>query len=130
MAQRARYVKGVESSSSAVVDAEANALLNGVENVDFIRADVNEYVAQEGLGGVSFVVVDPPRSGIGRSVVDAAAECAPEELRYVSCDPAALGRDAGRLGRSGLRLQRVVVIDMFPNTHHFETVATFHPSAG
>jgi 23S rRNA (uracil1939-C5)-methyltransferase len=129
LARRARYVKGVETSSSAIVDAKANARHNEVENVDFIRADVGDYMAREGLGCASFVVADPPRSGLGRSVAGAFVQCAPGELRYVSCDAAALGRDAGRLGRGGLKLQRLVVIDMFPNTHHFETVATFLPSA-
>jgi 23S rRNA (uracil1939-C5)-methyltransferase len=127
LARCARYVRGVESSSAAVFDAKANARRNGVENVEFSRADVCDYVAREGLGGASFVVVDPPRSGLGRPVVEALEKRAPRELRYVSCDPAALGRDAGRLSRGGLELQRVVVIELFPNTHHFETVATFLP---
>jgi 23S rRNA (uracil1939-C5)-methyltransferase len=130
LARGNRFVKGVESSSSAVIDATANAQRNEVENVEFIHADAGEYVLQEGLGCPSFIVADPPRSGLGRTVVDAIVACAPGELRYVSCDPAALGRDAGRLNRGGMELQRLVLIDMFPNTHHFETVATFLPSSG
>ncbi len=69
--------------------------------------------------------LDPPRGGLERTVVEELAKHPPRLLKYVSCDPAAFGRDAGRLVRSGLELQQVVLLDLFPNTHHFETVATF-----
>jgi 23S rRNA (uracil1939-C5)-methyltransferase len=125
LAREARFALGVESSSTAVVDARANARRNEVENVEFVQADARDYVAREGLEGVALVVVDPPRRGLERPVVGALLQKPCREIRYVSCDPAAWGRDAGRLSHGGFELQRVVLLDMFPNTHHFETVTTF-----
>jgi tRNA/tmRNA/rRNA uracil-C5-methylase (TrmA/RlmC/RlmD family) len=130
LARKARFARGVESSAIAVVDAKANARRNGVENVDFVHANARDYVARESLEGAALVVVDPPRGGLERPVGDALVKHPSREIRYVSCDPAAWGRDAGRLSRGGFELQRVILIDMFPNTHHFETVTTFRLPTG
>ncbi len=69
------------------------------------------------------VVLDPPRSGAGREVVDALAELRPRQLLYVACDPVALARDVGLLRERGYELEDVVAFDLFPNTHHIEAVA-------
>lgn len=69
------------------------------------------------------VVLDPPRSGAGRHVVDRLAELAPRQLVYVACDPVALARDVGLLRERGYELEEVRAFDLFPNTHHFEAVA-------
>ncbi|MEJ3403552.1 class I SAM-dependent RNA methyltransferase [Rathayibacter sp. YIM 133350] len=71
------------------------------------------------------VVLDPPRSGAGRQVVDALAELAPRQLVYVACDPVALARDTGLLRERGYELRRIRAFDLFPNTHHLEAVASF-----
>jgi tRNA/tmRNA/rRNA uracil-C5-methylase (TrmA/RlmC/RlmD family) len=68
-------------------------------------------------------VLDPPRSGAGRHVVDRLAELAPRQLVYVACDPVALARDVGLLRDRGYELVEVRAFDLFPNTHHFEAVA-------
>jgi 23S rRNA (uracil1939-C5)-methyltransferase len=125
LAREARFARGVESSSTALDDAVANVRRNGVENVEFVHAPARDYVAREGLKGAALVVVDPPRRGLDRPVVETLVQNPCREIRYVSCDPAAWGRDAGRLSHGGFELQRVVLIDMFPNTHHFETVTAF-----
>lgn len=69
------------------------------------------------------VVLDPPRSGAGREVVDALADLRPRQLLYVACDPVALARDVGLLRERGYELEDVVAFDLFPNTHHVEAVA-------
>jgi tRNA/tmRNA/rRNA uracil-C5-methylase (TrmA/RlmC/RlmD family) len=70
------------------------------------------------------VVLDPPRSGAGREVVDMLAGLAPAQLVYVACDPVALARDLGWLRDRGYELRSVRAFDLFPNTHHVEAVAT------
>ncbi len=69
------------------------------------------------------VVLDPPRSGAGRAVVDRLAELRPRQLVYVACDPVALARDVGLLRAHGYELEALRAYDMFPNTHHVEAVA-------
>jgi 23S rRNA (uracil1939-C5)-methyltransferase len=130
LARRARFAQGVESSAAAISDARENARRNGLENVDFVHANAGDYVARVSLEKASLVLVDPPRGGLERPVGDALVQDPSWELRYVSCDPAAWGRDAGRLTQRGFELQRVALIDLFPNTHHFETVTTFRLRTG
>jgi len=70
------------------------------------------------------IVLDPPRAGAGKQVVDALALLHPAQLVYVACDPVALSRDVGLFAERGYRLERLRAFDLFPNTHHFEAVAT------
>ncbi len=77
-----------------------------------------------GLAGRADVVVaDPPRRGLGRALVDALCERAPDRVVLVACDPAALARDVGLFATRGYRLDRLRAFDAFPMTHHFECVA-------
>lgn len=69
------------------------------------------------------VVLDPPRSGAGRAVIDRLAELRPRQLVYVACDPVALARDVGLLRERGYELADLAAFDLFPNTHHVEAVA-------
>ncbi|HEY5231458.1 MAG TPA: class I SAM-dependent RNA methyltransferase, partial [Galbitalea sp.] len=69
------------------------------------------------------VVLDPPRSGAGKAVVDALADLEPEQLVYVACDPVALARDIALFAEHGYILGALRAFDLFPNTHHVEAVA-------
>ena len=69
------------------------------------------------------VLLDPPRSGAGKAVVDLLAQCAPAQLIYVACDPVALARDVALLKDRGYELDRLRAYDLFPHTHHVEAVA-------
>ncbi len=71
----------------------------------------------------STVVLDPPRSGAGRAVIEALGELRPRQLVYVACDPVALARDVGYLREAGYALEELRAFDLFPNTHHVEAVA-------
>lgn len=73
------------------------------------------------------VVLDPPRTGAGKDVIDAVAARSPRAIAYVACDPAALGRDLGRLARHGYVLSSLRAFDLFPHTHHVECVAICVP---
>jgi tRNA/tmRNA/rRNA uracil-C5-methylase (TrmA/RlmC/RlmD family) len=70
-------------------------------------------------------VLDPPRSGAGRAVVEAVAALRPAAIVYVACDPVALARDVATFRAGGYDLRSVTAIDLFPNSHHVEAVATF-----
>jgi 23S rRNA (uracil1939-C5)-methyltransferase len=78
-----------------------------------------------GLGYFDTIVVDPPRSGLATEVVEAIGAHVPRTVVYVSCDPATLARDAAALSASGLRLESIVPVDLFPQSFHVEAVATF-----
>ncbi|MET0974168.1 MAG: TRAM domain-containing protein [Leifsonia sp.] len=71
------------------------------------------------------VILDPPRSGAGREVVDSIVDLRPRQLVYVACDPVALARDTGLLRERGYEMRFVRAFDLFPNTHHVEAVARF-----
>ena len=71
------------------------------------------------------IVLDPPRTGAGKQVVAAMAKSGAKKISYVSCDPASFARDAGDLLRAGYRLDEVEVLDLYPHTHHMETVGLF-----
>ena len=70
-----------------------------------------------------FVLADPPRAGIGRHVARRLAELAPPRITLVSCDPATLARDLADLLAGGYRIERLTMVDLFPQTFHLETVA-------
>lgn len=125
LAAHASEIVGVETSSVTVRDARFNAEAAGVDHARFIQADVSRFASEFRFRADDYVVADPPRGGLARVVSDALARSALQRLSYVSCDPPALGRDAARLREHGLRLVRLELLDLFPNTHHFETVATF-----
>ena len=74
-------------------------------------------------GRPDVVVLDPPRQGAGREVIEAVGALGPERIVLVACDPAALARDLGTLLRTGYALGSMSALDMFPHTHHFETIA-------
>lgn len=71
------------------------------------------------------VIADPPRSGLGRRIIEDLGKVAPSRLVLISCDVASFARDARDLGANGLTLERAVPLDLFPMTHHVEVVSTF-----
>ncbi|RZS34447.1 23S rRNA m(5)U-1939 methyltransferase [Herbihabitans rhizosphaerae] len=119
-------VVAVESSPSAVADAERE--LADLPQV-LVRQGRVERVMEEDLPAPKTVVLDPPRKGAGKAVVDAIAARAPERVVYVACDPAALGRDVAIFAGRGYRLENLRAFDTFPMTHHVECVALLtHPT--
>jgi len=120
LAERVGRVIGVEGYPHAVIDAQANA--EGMDHVTFIEGAVEEVLP--GLGEqVDLAIVDPPRTGCTRPVIEALAALGPRRIAYVSCDPAILARDAQALVETGYHLAEVQPVDMFPQTYHVESVA-------
>lgn len=121
IAEAAARVIGIEESASAVADARVN--LAGLP-VRLIEGRVERSLAALRTP-VDLALLDPPRGGCGRGTPQALRELAPRRIVYVSCDPATLARDLRLLGADGAyRLAVVQPFDMFPQTHHIETVAT------
>ena len=125
MASKAGKVIGVEVVPDAIEDAKANAVRNGVKNIEFICGDSAQAVQMLRKRGErpTVVVVDPPRKGCGLPVLEHIVEIAPRKIVYVSCDPATLARDLKLLVKAGYCLQTLVPVDLFPRTAHVETVA-------
>ena len=124
LAQKAGKVIGIEIVEQAVRDARENAALNGLDNVKFVCSDAAAYAKKmsEQGGRADVVVVDPPRKGCDQVTLGSIVQMAPERLVYVSCDPATLVRDLRILEGKGYRVEVVQPVDMFPWTHHVETV--------
>jgi 23S rRNA (uracil1939-C5)-methyltransferase len=119
-AERAGRVVGIEEARCAVLDGEYNAV--GMENVQF-RVGRTEDVLGKIEGRPDAVVLDPSRLGCAPGVLRILGEMRPRTIVYVSCDPATLARDLEVLCASGFTLDEVQPIDMFPQTHHIETVS-------
>ena len=125
LAEKCRELVGVEIVPQAIENAKVNAGLNGVKNAEFFCADAKEAAARFAAEGKQFdvIIVDPPRKGCDRQTLDAIAQMAPEKLVYVSCNPATLARDLKILEESGFTTRSATPVDLFPRTHHVETVA-------
>ena len=121
LAQRFARVVAVESSASAAADLAHNAAQAGLP-VEVQRMDALAYLA--GLeSSPDFVLADPPRSGLGPAVVRELVRLGPPRITLVSCDPATLARDLAQLLEAGYRLERLALVDLFPQSHHIEAVA-------
>lgn len=124
LAKHAKKVIGVEIVPQAVEDAKANAKLNNIENVQFYTGEAENVVPklyEEGIKA-DVVVVDPPRKGCDRKLLDTIVKMNPQKIVYVSCDSATLARDAKILSEHGFYPEKVFPFDQFPHTAHVECV--------
>ncbi len=129
LAGLAESVIGVESNGAAVSNARANAKKNGVSGVRFIEDRV-ENVISGCIEQVDAMLVDPPRKGCDARVLQAFVKSDIPQLVYISCNPATLARDSKLLRQAGFALTACQPVDMFPQTHHLETVACFEREVG
>ncbi len=121
LAARAKKAVGIEIVGEAVEAARANALRNGIDNVEFIEGDVLDHI--RGLPRPDAVVLDPPREGIHPKAVHPIIDLMPEKFVYISCNPASLVRDLEIFEQRGYKLKRGAIFDQFPRTVHCEVVA-------
>jgi 23S rRNA (uracil1939-C5)-methyltransferase len=126
-ARRGARVVAVEGAPSAVDDAAVN--LADIEG-ELVEADVTRWRPSGAAVGVDVVVADPTRHGLGSRGADVVAACDPATVVLVSCDPAALGRDARLLDERGYGLERATPVDLFPHTTHVEVVSRFVRRSG
>lgn len=121
LAHQAGYVYGIEINAAAVRDAKKNALLNQITNVEFIAGK-----AEEELFKISSrpdaIILDPPRAGADRSLLEAIIKLQTEKVIYTSCDSRTLARDLAIMVEGGYEIVEVQPVDMFPWTGHVETV--------
>jgi 23S rRNA (uracil1939-C5)-methyltransferase len=123
LARKAKTVYGIEVVPEAIRDATENATLNGISNTRFL-VGATEKVLPDLVGqGIRFDVgvVDPPRSGCERSVLESFAANGVKRIVYVSCNPSTLARDLKVLAELGYRTAEVQPVDLFPQTFHVET---------
>lgn len=124
LAKRAARVVAVEENLTACRFARANAQRAGATNVEVRCASVLDWLrAAEIAGPVDFVLLDPPRAGLENETVTHLLRLAPARIAYVGCDPAAMARDVRKFVERGYVVRSVSLFDMFPQTHHVETVA-------
>ncbi|MGY3777359.1 23S rRNA (uracil(1939)-C(5))-methyltransferase RlmD [Isobaculum melis] len=124
MAKHAKHVYAVEIIEDAVKNAKANATLNNIDNVTFELGTAEEWLPQLAENGIKadVLVVDPPRKGLEKELVEAIIDIAPKKVVYVSCNPATLARDLALLAEGGYDVKEIQPVDMFPQTHHVESV--------
>lgn len=125
IANAVKKVVGIESVAEAIDDAKENARINHIENTEFIVGDMKDIFSEsfiEHYGHPDVVIIDPPRAGMHKNVVDNLLMAKPDKIIYVSCNSATQARDIEILNKD-YRLQLIQPVDMFPQTHHVENIA-------
>ncbi len=134
LAKNAGKVYGVEIVPAAIDNARQNAIKNKVKNAEFFVGKAEEVLPEwyknnkennKDKVKVDVIVVDPPRKGCEEELLHTIVEMQPERIVYVSCDSATLARDLKKLGEMGYAVEKVQMVDMFPQTRHVETVVLF-----
>ncbi len=123
---KAKVVYGIESVKAAIDDAKENANLNNIKNAEFIIGNAEEVfpdLMNKGVKG-NKVVVDPPRKGCEKEVLEAIVKLSPERVVYVSCNSTTMARDVKYLIENDYEVKEVQPVDMFPHTAHVETVVS------
>jgi len=122
LARQFQNVMAVEANPVAVRFARRNLQDAGLTNARVIAAGVAEWFRGAPAREVQFVLLDPPRAGAESAVIKGIIDLRPAEISYVSCDPATLARDLRKLIVGGYRTRSIRGFDLFPQTHHVETV--------
>ena len=124
-AKQVKEVYGVEVIETAVEDAKKNAERNGITNAHYVADSAENAMAKWSKDGIKpdVIIVDPPRKGLTESFIKASVAMKPEKITYVSCNPATMARDIKLYQELGYELKKVQPVDLFPQTHHVETVA-------
>ena len=121
LAPVAKKVVGVEIIEEAVESARDNAVLNHLDNCEFIAGDVMKVL--DGLTELpDMIVLDPPRDGIHPKALNKIIRYGVKRMVYISCKPTSLARDLVTLQAEGYRVEKVCCVDMFPGTANVETV--------
>ena len=122
LAPKCKTVIGIESSESSCEDFAVN--LDEFDNVELYEGNAEEVIPHL-EANPDVIVVDPPRAGLDKAVLDGIVKLSPSLIAYVSCDPSTLARDAARLINAGYKLKEVTPFDLFPQTYHIESISIF-----
>jgi 23S rRNA (uracil1939-C5)-methyltransferase len=117
----AKKVFGIEENGLAIEDARFNMKRNGIRNCDFVHGKVEDVLISVKKENPDCIVLDPPRTGCKR-VLNQMVRLKPKKIVYVSCEPTTFARDLYLLTERGYSLQKLGLIDMFPQTYHMEVV--------
>ena len=126
IAHRCHHVVGIEEVEAAIEDAHANMQLNDIGNATFYAGDVKDILTtefSEKHGLPDIVITDPPRAGMHAQVVDMLLTLEAPKIIYISCNPSTQARDLALLTQK-YEVESVQAVDMFPHTHHIESVAS------
>lgn len=135
MAEDAGMIIGIESVKNAVLDANRNAVINGIVNARYylgkaeqimprlLDKDDKLFVDYIDESAPKIAILDPPRAGCDEELLRTIAKCGIERIVYVSCDPGTLSRDIKLLATLGYEFKETTPVDMFVNTMHVETIA-------
>lgn len=124
VARSAKKVIGVEYVPEAIEDAKVNSQINGIENTEFFAGDMKDVLTLDFInthGAPDVMIVDPPRAGMHPDVVETILKAAPRRIVYVSCNSATQARDIQMMD-SAYKVTALRPVDMFPHTHHVESV--------
>jgi 23S rRNA (uracil1939-C5)-methyltransferase len=124
LARTFEKVFGVEASEKAIESARKNVENARLENTEFFAQAVGEWLAEkaEDLSSIDFILLDPPRSGTEKETIEQILRLKPKQISYVSCEPSTLARDLRALCESVYEIRSITALDLFPQTHHVETV--------
>jgi 23S rRNA (uracil1939-C5)-methyltransferase len=123
LARRFKRVIAIEDDADATQFARENLANAVLQNTEVVNADVGELDENaDALEAIDFLLLDPPRTGAESRVIFGIIKMKPQRISYVSCDPATLARDLKKLIAGGYSIQSMRAFDMFPQTHHVETV--------
>jgi 23S rRNA (uracil1939-C5)-methyltransferase len=122
MAHNVKKVVGIEQVEQSIENAKENAVVNNVFNAEFYAMAAEQWVNQNG-SIFDVIVVDPPRNGLTKDVVNFLVDSNAKRIVYVSCNPSTLARDLQIIiGKNIYNVKKIIPIDMFPQTHHVEVV--------
>ena len=122
LARNFAEVFGIEASAKAIEFAQKNTDTARLSNIRFKAEGVSEFLRENEFENVDFILLDPPRAGTEHATIAAILKIKPKEISYVACDPATLARDLKLLTESVYKIERITALDLFPQTHHVETV--------
>ncbi len=115
-------VVAVEEDMTAVDFAKKNVAGAGLDNAKVVAKSVNKFLSENKTKIIDFILIDPPRAGTEKYVIASVAAMKPSQISYVSCEPSILARDLRILIDAGYAIEKITALDLFPQTHHVETV--------
>lgn len=119
VAKQGAQVIAVEENKHAVEDGQRNIRLNNIENCKFVVSSAEKYKISK---KPDIVILDPPRTGLNKAVIEKLMSSVPSQIAYISCNPATFSRDFKKL-KEKYNIDSLRMIDFFPNTYHIEAIA-------
>lgn len=124
LADKVAQVYGMEVTPQAVTDAQKNAKINKVDNAEYVVGKAETVMPKWKEEGIkpNVIFVDPPRKGLDQTFIETACDMDPEKIVYISCNPATMARDLQIFADKGYYTDNIQPVDLFPQTHHVETI--------